>query len=329
MRKHWWFLSLVFAVFELRGQDPHFTQYYANPLYLNPAFAGSEICPRFSMNYRNQFPNFGAYQTYSASYDQYVDAVKGGLGLLILRDDAGNGTLTTTEMSGIYSYHLKVSRKFTVLAGFQGTLRSRARIGVIFLPDQIDPFYGFVLPPARYLQAPQPTRTSTFHLGPWVTQRIFTLGLAMHHITQPNEAFFSTSALPSKFTVHAGANIPLSKRRLHNEVQNYLIPNITFQTQGPFGDILGIGQLHAGQLLCGLYEKRIAGGLGFRQNSNNIDALDQFWLHARGTVLAYWIQLRLHHFRILQCWRRCTRDRSGLPIPLSGEEEEIAGNKMP
>ena len=81
MRKHWWFISLVFAVFELRGQDPHFTQYYANPLYLNPAFAGSDICPRFSMNYRNQFPNFGAYQTYSASYDQYVDAVKGGLGM--------------------------------------------------------------------------------------------------------------------------------------------------------------------------------------------------------------------------------------------------------
>ena len=29
-----------------KAQDPEFTQYFANPLYLNPAFAGSARCPR-------------------------------------------------------------------------------------------------------------------------------------------------------------------------------------------------------------------------------------------------------------------------------------------
>ena len=38
------------------AQDPEFTQFYANKLYLNPAFAGSHNCPRIVMNYRNQWP---------------------------------------------------------------------------------------------------------------------------------------------------------------------------------------------------------------------------------------------------------------------------------
>ncbi len=47
----------------LYAQDAHFSQYYANPLYLNPAFAGSDICPRVTLNYRNQKPVIGVYQT--------------------------------------------------------------------------------------------------------------------------------------------------------------------------------------------------------------------------------------------------------------------------
>ena len=59
---------------EVFAQDPTFTQFYANPLYLNPAFAGSNKCPRISMNYRNEWPNLsGNYVTYSASYDKYVN----------------------------------------------------------------------------------------------------------------------------------------------------------------------------------------------------------------------------------------------------------------
>ena len=42
---------------DLKAQDPQFTQFYANPLYLNPAFAGTARCPRICMNYRNQWPN--------------------------------------------------------------------------------------------------------------------------------------------------------------------------------------------------------------------------------------------------------------------------------
>ena len=58
------------------SQDLEFTQFYANPLYLNPAFAGSHGCPRVSMNYRDQWPGLsGSYVSYSACYDQYISSI--------------------------------------------------------------------------------------------------------------------------------------------------------------------------------------------------------------------------------------------------------------
>ena len=53
------------------AQDPIFTQFYSNPIYLNPAFAGSRVCPRFALNYRNEWPNIsGNFITTAAAYDQ-------------------------------------------------------------------------------------------------------------------------------------------------------------------------------------------------------------------------------------------------------------------
>ena len=60
-------LTLLFslvATSEAKAQDPAFTQFYANPIYLNPAFAGSHGCPRVNMNHRNQWPSIsGAFVT--------------------------------------------------------------------------------------------------------------------------------------------------------------------------------------------------------------------------------------------------------------------------
>ena len=61
-----------------------------------------------------------------------------------------------------------------------------------------------------------------------------------HHLTEPNEAFLSQSRLPLKFTAHAGANIPLGRKRLHNSLQSYLAPNIVYQQQGPASQLIWI-----------------------------------------------------------------------------------------
>ena len=51
-----WLVLCVSGPLSAWGQDPQFTQFYANPLYLNPAFAGTphltgiaaSICDIFS-----------------------------------------------------------------------------------------------------------------------------------------------------------------------------------------------------------------------------------------------------------------------------------------
>eukprot|EP01041_Mallomonas_annulata_P040073 gene40073-63899_t len=84
---------------ELFAQDPTFTQFYANPIYLNPAFAGSSGCPRFNMNYRNEWPSLSSnYVTYSASYDSYFKGISGGLGIIATHDRQGSGTIQTSNL---------------------------------------------------------------------------------------------------------------------------------------------------------------------------------------------------------------------------------------
>ena len=95
-------LAVVFLAFyqTAHAQDTSFTKFYANPLYLNPAMAGSANCPRVSMNYRNQWPNLkGAYITNSVSIDKGVEALHGGIGLQVLNDIQGEGALTNTQIN--------------------------------------------------------------------------------------------------------------------------------------------------------------------------------------------------------------------------------------
>jgi len=260
---------LFLGLSSIHGQDPHFTQFYANPLYLNPAFAGVKQCPKVNVNYRNQYPSLGVYQTYSASYDQYVDALSGGVGVLIVQDEAANGALSLTEASLIYSYHLSVSREFSILFGAQGTFRQRALDwSSLTFPDQIDPFYGFVKPTNEI----PPNNNINSHLdltfGIVGFTENFYAGVTASHLTQPNEAFLTNNNLPLKISAQVGGTIPIGRKRLYNSLDNLLIPNVVFQSQGG-----------ASQLTGGLSFNRglITGGLGYRQAlgalSTNPDAL--------------------------------------------------------
>src|SRR5690606_40010984 len=90
---------LCFATTTANAQDPTFTQFYSNPLYLNPAFAGSHGCPRFVANYRNQWPSLsGNYVTYAVGYDQYFKNISGGFGVLATHDMQGQGTIQTSML---------------------------------------------------------------------------------------------------------------------------------------------------------------------------------------------------------------------------------------
>ncbi|MCX6271306.1 MAG: type IX secretion system membrane protein PorP/SprF [Bacteroidetes bacterium] len=266
-------VMLIFLVLTgqvAKAQDPIFSQFYANPLYLNPALAGSVICPRLSFNYRNQWPAIaGTYVTYNASYDQYWDKISGGVGFLAMSDRAGEGALTTNTFSGIYSYRLVINRKLSLNAGFQASyFQRRIDWDKLTFPDMIDPKYGFV----NNTMEKQPPKLSIgfadFSSGLLLSHsESFFAGVAVHHLTQPNEGFYSdiSSKLNMKLTVHAGGIIDLRRRSRGNRSLEdpTLSPNILYQQQQ-----------HFQQLNYGVYFNRypFVGGLWFRQNFNNPDA---------------------------------------------------------
>jgi type IX secretion system PorP/SprF family membrane protein len=238
------------------AQDPQFTQFYANPLYLNPAFAGTARCPRVILNYRNQWPAIsGTFVTYSASYDQHIDNLSGGIGLLVTNDKAGEGTLNTTNFSGIYSYQLNINRRFSIKAGFQATYAQKSvDWNKLTFGDMIDPRRGFVYTSAE--QQNQLKRSNVdISAGLLGYSKVYFFGASVHHLTEPDEGFLGQSKLPMKYTVHAGAVIPIEKD------ESSISPNILFQKQQDFQ-----------QLCLGLYLTKgpIVGGLWYRNQDSFI-----------------------------------------------------------
>ena len=204
----------------LFAQDPEFTQFYANPLYLNPAFAGTARCPRVNLNYRNQWPAIsGTYVTYSASYDQHFDALAGGLGLLVTNDKAGQGTLTTTNVAAMYSYQLNINREFSMKFGFQAAYFQKSiDWSKLTFGDMIDERRGFVY---NTNEVPGLSKKSNVDLSVGLlgySKRYF-FGFAAHHLTQPDEGLIGPSKLPMKITGHAGAIISGGKGTASEKVK--------------------------------------------------------------------------------------------------------------
>jgi type IX secretion system PorP/SprF family membrane protein len=244
----------VFTTQKAKAQDPTFTQFYANPLYLNPALAGTATCPRVVFNHRNQWPALsGNFVTNSVSYDQYVDAVSGGLGLYVLSDNAGRGTLTQFSVNGIYSYQLALSEKISMVAGFQASYFQRnLDWGSLTFGDQIDPRRGFIYDTQDTPRGGKVDNVD-FSTGFVIFSETFFGGVAVHHLFEPNESLIVQEApLERRYTVHAGAKLPLGKD-IKGNTDTYISPNILYQQQYDFQQInLGL-YIQKGLLIGGVW----------------------------------------------------------------------------
>ena len=228
---------LINSSIKLYAQDPIFTQFYSNPVYLNPAFAGSNKCPRIVSNFRNQWPGFsGDFITTSLTYDQYVDKIKGGLGIILMSDQVAK-TLKSNEASFVYSYHQHLSRKFTLNFGIQGTYISKSidRSNLTF-GDMIHPRRGFVLSTQDVINY-APVDIFDFSAGILGYTDKFYVGFATHHLTEPSFSYISTnntSFLNRRYTAHAGTEISLNSKSLFSEEEKSLSPSVLFIKQGDF-----------------------------------------------------------------------------------------------
>lgn len=270
---------LVFYVcLSTQAQDVHFSQYYANPLYLNPSFAGSIICPRIVANFREQWPNqSGKYTSYSASYDQHFDALSGGIGVLFIGDQSANRTINTNAISVIYAYKLDLSKTVAMRMALQATFQQKTLDwNKLLFGDMIDPKYGFVYETqenVKYLSK----GCADFSAGlVFYSDKIYG-GVAVNHFTQPKEGFITQedefSRLPIKFTAHAGAMLNLNKHKSKTTKRigdMSISPNLIFQYQSKLSGGATYVTMNYGAYF-NIYPLTV--GVWLRNGIKNIDAL--------------------------------------------------------
>jgi type IX secretion system PorP/SprF family membrane protein len=241
----------------LFAQDPCFSQFFSNPIYLNPAYAGSAGCSRATVNYRNQWPAIsGNYVTYSASYDQPIDFLSGGVGIHFMSDHSGGGTIVSNTINGTYAYNLKLGEHLHIRPALSVGYGYKQLDGsklTTLVYDSINNTY-YLAPLLDYNP-----KSEVFNIGAGVliAYKNFSAGFAIDHINEPDEGFISNSKLPRRYTVHCNYQFDISEKIK-------LIPGLIMQEQMKFEMIQPSLMLKANHLKI---------GASTRFNSNNMDCI--------------------------------------------------------
>lgn len=191
------------------AQDPQFSQFYAAPLYLNPALTGSTGQARAGINYRNQWPAIDAnFTTMSAFFDYFIEDKKSGVGVILTRDREGLAGLTSLSLGFQYSYEIKITKFLGFRPGAQVALYNRdVNFDKLTFGDQFDPLTGQIISQesAETFKTQQSKTFVDLSFGGVFFTKSAWLGVSAWHLTQPNQSLIGEeSKLPIKLSIHGG-----------------------------------------------------------------------------------------------------------------------------
>jgi len=245
------------------SQDISFSQFYANPLYLNPAFSGSVGVPRVALQYRNQWSGFNnAFTTYSAAFDMPVKKLQGGIGGYVLNDTQADGILNSLQVNFSYSVFIQISENYRLHGALQvGYNQNSLNTNKLVFADNLDPNYGNHGTSAELATLTDPNYSfADFSGGVLMYSKRLFYGVAVHHLTEPNQSFYQGSGevakLDRKYTAHFGARLPVYLYG-HNRKKFDISPQVIAQLQGSFQ-----------QFNYGIFatKRGLTAGAWFRQN---------------------------------------------------------------
>ncbi len=242
------FIALLFPLAAF-AQDPQFSQFYAAPLYLNPAFAGSTQYTRVGMNYRNQWPSLDAsFTTTSLFADHYIEDYNSGVGFLFTYDREGLAGLRSMNVSLQYAYQLNITDKLSFRPGFQvGYVNRSVNFDKLTFGDQFNA-NGQIISPVTAEQFNTGLSKGFVDLGVgglMYTEKAW-FGVSVHHLTEPNQSVIGeSSALPRKFSYHGGYKIMLKdgvmgQGLFSRKRERSVTPTFQYKNQGEF-DQLDLG----------------------------------------------------------------------------------------
>ena len=215
------------------GQDPTFSQFYANALYLSPSFAGATSEYRFALNYRDQWPAVpGVFHTYSISFDKALTSFNSGIGVLATYDVAGSGNLSTTNIGLLYSYDFNINKEWHVRPGINFKFYYLGLdINKLIFNSQIT---GSGTSPAVTPPPFDNIADVDFATSALVYNETTWGGITLDHLLKPKTSFYGDeSTVPVKINFYGGTQI-LKKTRLKQKMQDVLSVAVNFQKQGKF-----------------------------------------------------------------------------------------------
>ena len=237
------FILLIISL-SINSQDNHYSQFYANKIYLNPAFSGTSVCPRAILGFRDQWPGInGEYVSYTVSYDQSLNGL--GLGILINGDDAGRGVLKTNNFSTIMSPKIGIYKELVLSFALEaGIIQKRLDHSTLKFPDQMDE-NGMIPNVSQEINSDLSIVKPDLSTGILLYSPFLYLGYAVHHIMTPNISLLDgQDFMYRRHTAHVGANIILPEFNLIKRRKGLapkISPQIIFQQQGQAREInLGV-----------------------------------------------------------------------------------------
>lgn len=206
--------------------DPHFSQYYAYPLWLNPGLTGvMDGGYRFTAIYRNQWSNvMTPFTTMGISADVATDKNL-NLGLNFLNQTAGEAGYhyLNAYASAAYSgVKFGKDNSQQIVIGIQAGLLSRRFDAAKFqFGDQWNPVTGFD-PSVASADMLSKTSSSVFDAGAGIAyvdgsakkKATIFAGVSAMHLTRPQDPFVAVGVkqtLPLRMTVHAGLRLAVTE----------------------------------------------------------------------------------------------------------------------
>ena len=269
------------------GQDPLFSQYYAQPMHINPGFAGISYAPRIEMVYRNQWPliqgSFTGYVTSAISYDQFFKKYNSGIGIQLLADNSGGGLLKSWKIAGTYGYQARIDDDNFLRGGIElGFVQTSYDWEKFIFGDQLNEEFGPISPggtpyPTGEIR-PDQTQLTYLDIGTGLLyyNPYFNLGISAKHINTPRNDILkingsSYSGIPIRWVIHGSMQWDLSKS---SRVKSILSPALMIATQSKFLQVNIGAQYQISTIFAGVWYRHtrknpdaIIGVFGFKKGA--------------------------------------------------------------
>jgi type IX secretion system PorP/SprF family membrane protein len=228
-------ILLVFMAMALSAasQDQQFTQSYALPTAMNPAFVGISADSKLCFQVRKQWLAVpGGFNAGNITFDQFFGSAKSGIGGMINYERAGSGSLRSTHIVGQYAFEARVNKNFYFRPALQFGYGSRS---VDFTQLK---FFDQILRDSDLsieMVGLRPVNYFDIGAGFLAFGKKAWFGMSAYHLNWPNQSLFqgAEALLPMRANMQAGMRLKL-KRNSSSRLDRYFVMASNFMYQDRF-----------------------------------------------------------------------------------------------